>query len=108
MLNYASTREEASWMGPLYFNSAVLKQLLMDMQGQLPMPKMRPMQLMQQMQAIHPPLASQAMHANNSIYADTNTGSDTYKSMFDADPFGLDTSMCFPTHFTCQESSMQW
>ncbi|KAL8915319.1 MAG: hypothetical protein Q9171_000189 [Xanthocarpia ochracea] len=63
----------------------------MSMQGQ------SPMQTMHGMQA---PGTSQVMDAHGMIIENIGRHLDPYNPMLDADPFGLDSTMHFPTQFT--------
>lgn len=50
--------------------------------------------------AMQPPLASQAIDAHGTLLGTMGQPLDPFNPMLDADPFGLDRSMHFPTQFT--------
>lgn len=52
------------------------------------------------MQAMQLPSTSQSMDANGMLLGNMGQPLDPFNPMLDADPFGLDRSMHFPTQFT--------
>ncbi|KAL8725956.1 MAG: hypothetical protein Q9166_007033 [cf. Caloplaca sp. 2 TL-2023] len=55
---------------------------------------------MQPMHGMQPPPASQGLDANGMAMGNMGRSLDPYNPMLDADPFGLDSTMHFPTQFT--------
>lgn len=50
--------------------------------------------------SMQPPLSNQVMDGNGIMYGAIGQPLDPFNPMLDADPFGLDRSMHFPTQFT--------
>lgn len=55
---------------------------------------------MQTMHSMQPPGTSHSMDAHGMIIDNVGRPMESYNPMLDTDPFGLDSTMHFPTQFT--------